>query len=147
MKVCPASTPKREASKIATELLRPMNQGLLTIGSATRFADYVEEHYKPNVLPAKASTTKVNYEGTLRKYLMPAFGNIPLRDMTALALQKYFSGMATSEMGGDTVLKIKEVVSSVLDSAVRFDFLTRNPVLVVQIPRAKVVNKNKPKPY
>jgi integrase len=133
--------------KIANEMLRPMNQGLQTIGSATRFADYVEETYKPYILPGMASTTKASYEGTLRKYLVPVFGAVPLRDMTALDLQKYFSGMATSEMGGDTVLKIKEVLSSVLGSAVRYDFLTRNPVLVVRIPRAKVVNKKKQKPH
>jgi integrase len=147
MKVCPAETPEREALRIANEMLRPMNQGLQTIGSATRFADYVEGTYKPDILPGMASTTKASYEVTLRKYLVPVFGAVPLRDMTALLLQKYFSGMATSEMGGDTVLKIKEVLSSVLGSAVRYDFLTRNPVLVVQIPRAKVVNKKKRKPH
>jgi len=58
MKVCPAETPEREARKIATELLRPMNQGLQTIGSATRFGEYVKGTYRPTVLPLMASTTQ-----------------------------------------------------------------------------------------
>jgi hypothetical protein len=147
LKVCLAEMPEREARKIATEMLRPMNQGLQTIGSATRYADYVNGTYRPTVLPLMATTTQASYEGTLRKYLIPAFGEMPLRDMNTLSLQKYFSGLATSELGGDTVLKIKEVLSAVLGSAVRYDLLTKNPLLAVQIPRAKVVNKKKQKPH
>jgi integrase len=147
VKVCPAEMPEREVRKIATEMMRPLNRGLQTIGSATRFAEYVNGTYRPTVLPLMATTTQGSYEGTLRKYLMPAFGEMPLRDMTALTLQKYFSGMGTSVLSGDTVLKIKEVLSAVLGSAVRYDLLTKNPLLAVQIPRTKVVNRKKQKPH
>ena len=146
-KVCPADTPEREARKIAAEMLRPMNQGLQTIGSATRFAAYVEDIYRPTLLPLLASTTRVSYEGTLRKYVLPAFGEMALRDMNTLTLQKYFSGLGSSLLSGDTVLKLKEVLSSVMGSAMRYDLLTRNPVLAVQIPRSKAVNRNKQKPH
>ena len=67
--------------------------------------------------------------------------------MTVLTLRQFFSGMGKSELGGDTILKIKEVLSSVLASAVRYDLLTRNPMLAVEIPRSKVVNKRKTKPH
>jgi integrase len=147
MKVCPAEMPEREAAKMAAEMMRPMNQGLQTIGSATRFAEYVEGTYKPVVIPLLASTTQASYEGTLGKYLMPEFRDMPLRDMTTLVLQRYFSGLGTSQLGGDTVRKIKEVLSSVLGSAVRYDLLIKNPLLAVQIPRNKVVNPRKRKPH
>ena len=39
------------------------------------------------------------------------------------------------------------VLSSVLKSAVEYEMLIRNPMLAVQIPRAKIVNKHKAKPY
>jgi integrase len=146
-KVCPAETPEREARKMAAEMMRPMNQGLQTIGSATRFAEYVNGTYKPTVLPLLASTTRSSYEGTLAKYLMPQFQEMLLRDLSTLTLQKYFSGLGISELGGDTVLKIKEVLSSVLGSAVRYDLLIKNPLLAVTIPRNKVVNRRKPKPH
>jgi integrase len=147
MKVCPVETPEREARKIAAEMLRPMNQGLQTIGSATRFSEYVNGTFLPTVLPLMASTTRASYEGTLRRYLIAVFGDMPLRNMTVLNLQAYFSSLATSKLGGDTVLKIKEVLSSVLGSAVNYELLTRNPMLAVQIPRNKVVNKKKQKPH
>lgn len=147
MKVCPASTPEREARKIANEMLRPINQGLQTIGSATCFGDYVESTYRPIVMPLLASTTKATYEGTLRKYLIPAFGLMPLREMSTLNLQRYFSELGDSTLSGDTVLKIKEVLSSVLGSAMGYELLTKNPMLAVRIPRNKVVNKKKKKPH
>jgi integrase len=78
---------------------------------------------------------------------VPQFGEVPLGDLTALTLQRYFSGLGTSKIGSDTVLKIKEVFSSVLSSAVRYDLLTRNPMLAVNIPRNKVVNRKKQKPH
>jgi integrase len=55
--------------------------------------------------------------------------------------------MANSPLSGQTLLKIKEVLSAVLGSAVKYDLLTRNPVHAVQIPRSKVVNKRKEKPH
>ena len=146
IKLCSAETPERQVRQMAAELMRPMNQGLQTIGSATLFSAYVDGTYKPTVLPLLASTTQTAYEGVLRKHLLPTFGLMPLRDMTALVLQKYFSGLGTSETGPEVVLKIKEVLSSVLGSAMRYDLLTKNPMLQVQIPRSKIVNRKKPKP-
>lgn len=99
------------------------------------------------MLPLLATTTQSSYECTLRKYLMPVFEKTPLREMTTLTLQRLFSGMSKSELSGDTILKIKESLSSVLGSAVLYELLTRNPVLAVDIPRNKRVNKRKPKPH
>jgi len=103
--------------------------------------------YTPLVLPLMANTTQMSYQYTLNKYILPAFGERPLRDMTAHELQRYFSGMATTAITPNTVLKIKEVLSSVLGSAMRYDLLTKNPMLAIKVPRSKVVNKRKAKPH
>src|SRR5437868_6700027 len=60
MKVAPADVSEREAKRMASELLRPMNQGLETIGSATPFGSYVRGTYRPTVLPLLASTTRAS---------------------------------------------------------------------------------------
>jgi len=51
MKVAPADVSAREAQKIAAEMLRPMNQGLELIGSATQFRTYVEGVYRRTAFP------------------------------------------------------------------------------------------------
>ena len=146
VKLCSADLPEREARKIGSEKLRPMNQGIEPIGSATRFGEYVDNIFKPTVLPLLANTTRASYKGTLDKYLIPKFGDASLRDLNTLTLQRYFSELGVSPLSGYIVLKIREVLSSVLASAVRYDLLTRNPVTSVRVPRNKVINKKKQKP-
>jgi len=41
VKLAPASMPDREVKKIAAEILRSVNQGLVTVGSAVNFSEYV----------------------------------------------------------------------------------------------------------
>ena len=147
IKLCSAQDSFKEAQARALEEMKPMNSGLQTLGSATRFDGYINGIYRPIVLPLLASTTKAAYGAHLNKYLLPKFGEMLLRDMNTLCLQKYFSSLGQSEIGPDTVLKIKEVLSSALGRAMRFDLLSRNPMEAVQIPRCKVVNRKKPKPY
>lgn len=53
-----ATMPQREVRKVALEFLRPLNQGLVTIGSATKFEDYVESVYTPSIMPLFASSTQ-----------------------------------------------------------------------------------------
>src|ERR1700730_179691 len=54
----PATMGEREAEKVRDEFLRPLNQGLVNIGSTTKFEDYVDSVYKPVVLPTKAKSTR-----------------------------------------------------------------------------------------
>jgi hypothetical protein len=58
VRIAPATVPEREARKIAPEYLRPQNQGLELIGSATNFSEYVENMYKSLLMPLMAKTTQ-----------------------------------------------------------------------------------------
>src|SRR5271165_3651834 len=93
VKLAPATMPEREVRKVAAEHLRPLNQGLESLGSATNFATYVNDTYIPVVLPLMATTTQSRSRGVIQNYLLPAFGNACLRDLGTLQLQRYFSGM------------------------------------------------------
>jgi len=140
MKVAPAALSEREARRIATETLRPMNQGLESIGSATQFGAYIASTYRSTVLPLLATTTRNNYEGVLRKHLLPMFSEAALRDVNTITLQKYFSGMRS---GHTTAMKIKDVLASVLGSAVRFGLLVKNPLTGVQLLAPRVGKRTK----
>jgi integrase len=136
-KLAPAAIPEREVKKIAAEFLRPANQGLVTFGSAMPFGEFVESIYIPTVLPLMAQSTQERYEGVIENYLKPAFGTACLRDMSTLALQRYFSGMASSKLSYESRDKIRDVVSSILCSAVRYGFLVKNPIEGIKLPPDK----------
>jgi integrase len=137
IKLAPASMREREVLKVAAEYLRPLNQGLETIGSATNFQSYVEGTYKPVVMPLMASSTRERYEGVIRNYLYPAFANSCLRDLTTLEIQRYFSGTTLSTLGQESKDKIRDVLSSILRSAVGYSLLVKNPVEGVRLPTGK----------
>ena len=134
IKLAPASMPAREVAKIAAEMLRPVNQGLITVGSATGFATFVENIYIPTDLPLLASTTQESYRGMTSKYLEPRFGPMCLRDLTPLTLQQFFSSLAAERVAHPSILKVRDTLSSILRSAVRYGFLIQNPMDGLQMP-------------
>ncbi len=144
IKLALATMPEREVRKIAAEMLRPLNQGLISIGSGTKFEDFVESVYKPTVLPTLAKTTQDRYVSVLKNYLVPAFGESCLRDVTPLVVQRYLSKMAGSSLSHESRDKIRDVLSSVLGSAVQFNLLVKNPVEGLKLPPPKKGKRSKP---
>ena len=150
VRLAAATVPEREVKKIATEYLRPLNQGLESLGSATNFEHFIETIYKPVVKPLMATTSFDRTRGVLDNYLLPAFGKCCLRDLTTLTLQTYFSKLTTSTanqlLTHESRDKIRDVLSSALRFAVQHDLLVRNPAESLRIPPDKR-GKKRNKPY
>ncbi len=142
--LAPAVMPEREVRKIATEYLRPLNQGLTLTTSAETFSNFVDGVYKPAVLPLMAKSTQDRYSGVIENHLKPRFGDMCLRDLTTLTLQRYFTGMSESPLSFESQDKIRDVLASVLSTAVQHGFLVKNPVGGLRLPRAKRAPASKP---
>src|SRR5262249_15581348 len=89
IRIAPAAMRVREFRKLAAEYLRPLNQGLITAGSATTFDFFVRTVYLTTELPLMASSTQSRYRGIIKQYLIPTFGSFCLRDLKPLTLQKF----------------------------------------------------------
>src|SRR5215469_9755056 len=81
-----------------------------------------------------AKSTRDRYKGVIENYLRPAFGKLCLRDLTRLAIQRYFSETATSPFAHESRDKIRDVLSSVLGSAVQYGLLVRNAAEAIRLP-------------
>ena len=151
IKLCSATLPEREAQKIAAEELRPLNQGLETIEAAiTSFQEFVEGTYNPLDLSRLRKTTQDRYAGVIRNYLLPEFGKLCLRELSRKTIQRFFSqplrspcGEALSQESRD---KIRDVLSSILRSAVEYGALVKNPVEGVRLP-ADTRGRRRTKPH
>lgn len=144
VKLAPATMLEREVNKIAAEHLRPMNQGLITVGSATNFTEFVDNVYVPVVLPKMARSTQERYQGVLENHLKPQFGGLCLRDMTVLTVDRYLSGLGKTKLSHESMDKIRDVLSGVLGSAVQYELLVKNPVEGLRLPRPKQGKRSKP---
>ncbi len=144
VRIAPAAMPEREARKVAADYLSKLNQSLSTLGSATSFDQYVATVYIPVRMPLMAKSTRGRSQGVLDNYLSPAFGKRYLRDLTPLVVQGYFSNMASSNLSHESRDKIRDVLSSVLGSAVQYGFLATNSAQNILLPterRGRKVNK------
>ncbi len=134
----------REVQKLKSEYLRPLNQGLISEGAATPFESFVLSVYTMTEMALMASSTQDRYRGIIDHYLVPTFGSMCLRDITPLTLQKYILGFQIKEpekrehqnpqdggagkwLSRESVDKIRDVLSSILGSAVKYGFLVKNP--------------------
>jgi len=144
VKLAPVNTPEREVNKIAAEHLRPMNQGLTTVGSATNFTEFVDTVYIPVVLPKMAKTTQGRYEGIINNYLKPLFEKLCLREISVLTVDRYLTSLGRSELSIESIDKIRDVLSGILAAAVRYELLVRNPAEGLKLPRARKGKRSKP---
>jgi integrase len=143
-KLAPATMPEREVKKIAAETLRPMNQGLVTIGSATNFGEFVESVYRPTVMPLFAGSTQQRYSSVIKNYLKPAFEGTCLRDLTPLTVQRFLTAMGSSTLSHESRDKIRDVLASILSAAVQYQLLVKNPVTGLRLPPSKKGKRSKP---
>jgi ATP-dependent helicase/nuclease subunit A len=125
----------REVLRLKDEYLRPLNQGLISIGSATNFRTFVQTTYMPLEMPLLAKTTQGRYSGVLDHYLIPTFGQLCLSELTPTTLQRYFSSMSNWKLSGESRDKIRDVLASVLRTAVKkYGLLVTNPIDGIQLP-------------
>jgi integrase len=147
VRLAPLETKWRDVLRLKDEYLRPLNQGLVSIGSATNFRKYVEQTYIPLEMPLLAKTTQERYLGVLDHYLLPTFGELCLSELTPMTLQKYFSSMSNWKLSGESRDKIRDVLASVLRTAVKkYGLLITNPMDGIQLPPNKT-GKRKTKPF
>ena len=59
-------------------------------------------------------------------------------------LQRYFSGLAGERVAHPSILKIRDTLSSILRSAVRYGFLVQNPMVGLKLPVDKRPRRQKP---
>jgi integrase len=147
IRLAPLETKWRELLRLKDELLRPLNQGLISIGSATNFRTFVRTTYIPLEMPLLAKTTQERYSGVLEHYLLPTFGQLCLSELSPMTLQKYFSSMRDWKLSGESRDKIRTVLASVLRTATKkYGLLVTNPIDEIQLPPNKT-GKRKTKPF
>jgi integrase len=131
IRLAEASTPEREVKKIAAEYMASVNRGLISAGSGTNFMSYVAGVWKTSYFPQLAAPVRKSYQSMVDVHLEKTFGNFSLNDIKRGTLQGYF---ANCQLNYPTMIKVRDVLSSILRSAVVEGYLTTNPLEKVNLP-------------
>ena len=135
---------KKDSEKRLSEILHQLDTGNYMKPGKTTVADYLTtwlaDYVKPNLSPR----TTEGYGQIMQRYLIPAFGSIPLTQLRPEHLQKYYSAKLTTGrchgpggLSAQTVRHHHTALHKALQTAVEWGLLSKNPADAVKPPRIK----------
>ena len=133
---------KRQAMRIAEELLRPLNLGKITPFSAITFRDFVEKHFIPNAFPTLKTPTRKRYQSTLNTHLLPAFGKQRLCDLQRLEIQTFVIQKYDTGLSWETANHLRNLLSKIYRTAKKWGYFAGdNPASDVDLPEKTPVRE------
>jgi integrase len=104
------------------------------VASKTSFGEWAarwletRNHLKPKTVDG--------YESLLRVHLLPRFGNMPLRAIDYLDIEAFIADLADSGLSPSRTRQAHQLLSMILDAAVRSRRIGINPAEGISLPRA-----------
>lgn len=80
------------------------------------------------------SSTSNTWRSHIRTKILPTFGDVPLQDVTPLAVQKWVNELASSGLAPATIRAVYGLFKQMLGKAVDYDLLVKNPCRLVELP-------------
>ena len=126
---------KREAQRIAREILNQVDEQAQRPMSLVTVRDFIETRFKTDVIWALKHAGQKHYKYILDRHVLPAMGDVRLRDLTtdhvqALVRKKYEDGYSVQ-----TVVHIRNAVSAVFNHAkLKRAYHGDNPAQGVRMP-------------
>jgi len=122
----------QEQMKVA---LREQQRGLLVAGSQEKVGDFLT-HWLENVHKHTIrSRTYGRYEEIVRLHLVPGIGHHPLQKLTHQHLQSFYTKKLNDGFSATTVISFHNLLHKALETAVRWNILSRNICDLVSPPR------------
>jgi len=140
----PLGTTKKHAERVLMDMILEVENQTHSKNSnnnitVSQFLQEWLDTYNTN----KSPTTVAGYREIIDKYLVPEFGRTKLKDLTPLALQKFYnrlyekSPLSNKPLSAKTVRNIHVLFSSALERAVQLDILKKNPAKNLELQRCK----------
>ncbi|MEX0664712.1 MAG: site-specific integrase [Acidimicrobiia bacterium] len=132
---------RREAERVLRGLVEESERSNTPISAAppearTRFQELLEQWIEHKDNGERSPTTITRYRQCIDQHLVPALGQVPIGRLTPKAFDDLYRNLARS-LSPATVLKNHLVARSALDTAVRWEWLERNPAQFAEVPKAR----------
>lgn len=133
---------KKDAEKELRKILTSIDDGAYVEPSKLTVAEYLKRWLADYAKPKVAGNTLERWEQIVDKHLTPALGNRPLKDLTPLDIQAYYSReLASGRLDGSgglsrrTVHHHHRLLFQALKQAVKWRILAINPAEAVEPPK------------
>jgi len=122
-------------------------QGAIKDISVEALVNHYREHEMPDIFykdePAKISeeeerksySTQYNYDGYLRKWILPRWRSYRLTEVKAVAVEQWLKTLSFENgdpLARGSKAKIRNIMSALYSHAIRWEWATRNPIASVR---------------
>jgi integrase len=134
---------KKSVRPFAEKILAPLNQGVVTVQSTMRIADFVEKEHLPKIEERRRASTLKGYKDVWRLHLKGRIGNMTLREFRTVDGERILADIARLDLDPRTkgtlsknsLARMKSFLSGVFKQAKRLGILDGvNPVMDVSTP-------------
>ena len=117
--------------------LHQQQQGILATGPQQKVEQFLQ-HWLENVHKQSIrSRTYERYEEIVRLHLVPGIGHHQLQKLSPQHLQSFYTNKLEEGLSTTTVISFHNVLHKALETAVRWNFISRNVCDLVSPPRRK----------
>lgn len=126
---------KREAQRIAREILISVDEQAQRPASLVTVAEFIEVRFKPDVIWALKHAGQKHYQYVLGKHVIPALGDRRLRDVTSDDVQALVKKKIEAGYSVQTAVHIRNCISAVFNHAkLKRAYCGDNPAWGVRMP-------------
>lgn len=130
-----AKTRTEVARKLAG-VLRDMDRGFTPRGTERQSVARYLASWLKTVEATVELSTYISYEGHVRKHIVPAFGQVPLVELTPQHIQHLMADMLKAGAAPNTVRNVRSTLRRALNEAMAEGILARNVALLTRKPKA-----------
>jgi integrase len=130
---------KREARRELDKILAPINAGLHPKRHVITFSEF-SERWKTDVMVHHKDSSKTSEKAHLKKWLVPAFGDMPLSDVDSQTIQRAITGW-NPKAAPKTIRNIVATLRNIWKTARAWGYVAHDPFACLMLPRRGLVRK------
>lgn len=127
---------KKQAEVVLRKMIEKLDMGLSTDASAMKLHDWMET-WLNNYLPNIEATTRTGYKESLKNYIKPYLGNIPLKVLRTDSIQTWINVLNDRGLGAKTIRNAFNNLNAALKKAVVLRMIPYNPCEGTVLPKLK----------
>lgn len=129
---------KSEAKKALKEFEANRTKGTLVMPKKTTLQEWLTYWMENVIKPTREETTIYGYQKIIDNHIVPELGNIPVQELKAQQIQRYYANMAKEKgLSPNTIRKHHDLLNSALKLAVKQEVIMNNPLDKVETPKLK----------
>jgi integrase len=125
---------RKQAADRLREAQERNSQGIPVPDRSWRLGEWLDYWLDNVIVPNRRPATYRLYEMTVRLYLKPALGTVPLARLSAARVQTFLNGQLAAGQSIRQVQVMRTVLSSALTRAMREELLVRNVARLAELP-------------